>query len=214
MVPAVPPGTRVAIVDDDPVFLRTLETFLRGAGLAVEAFRSAGDFLARGAGPRPECVVLDLDMPGLSGLELQEALGAREEGPPVVFVSGMADVPSSVKAMHRGAVDFLTKPFPREELLAAIGRAVERSARRRAEGEERQALAARLARLSPRERQVCALVVQGLLNKQIGAELGTSENTVKVHRSRAMHKLGASALPDLVRLLDRARELGIGGGKG
>jgi RNA polymerase sigma factor (sigma-70 family) len=214
MPPVVPPGTRVAIVDDDPVFLRTLETFLRGAGLAVEPFRSAGDFLARGAAAPLQCVVLDLDMPGLSGLELQEALGARGDAPPVVFVSGMADVPASVKAMHLGAVDFLTKPFPRDELLSAIGRAVLRAASRRAEDEERRALAARLARLSPRERQVCDLVVQGLLNKQIGAELGTSENTVKVHRSRAMHKLGASALPDLVRLLDRARELGVVGGKG
>ncbi len=203
---ALPPGTRVCIVDDDPAFLRTLETFLRGVGLEVEAYRSAPAFLARPAENPPACLILDLDMPDLSGLELQEALGRSGVGPPVVFVSGAADVPSSVKAMRGGAVDFLTKPFPRQDLLLAIEEAVAREARERAERDEIARLTALLGKLTARERQVCDLVAQGLPNKQVGALLGTTENTVKIHRSRAMRKLGVGSLPELVRILDRVRK--------
>jgi len=205
---AIAPGTRVCVVDDDLVFLRTIEAFLRSAGLEVEAFRSARAFLARSPGVPPACLVLDLDMPELSGLELQEALGRSGAGPPVVFVSGAADVPSSVKAMLGGAVDFLTKPFPRQALLSAIEDAVAREARERSEREESARIAALLAGLTARERQVCDLVAEGLPNKQVGALLGTTENTVKIHRSRAMRKLRVGSLAELVRLLDRARKPG------
>jgi len=202
---ALPRGTRVCVVDDDPAFRRTLEGFLRAAGLEVETFGSPGEFLAHPSGPATACLVLDLQMPGMSGLELQEALAGAAATLPIVFVSGTADVRSSVKAMRSGAVDFLEKPFDGAELLQAIERAVARGAAERTERESRAEGRSLLERLTPRERQVCDLVAQGLLNKQIAALMGTSEHTVKVHRAHALQKLGANSVPDLVRLLDRSR---------
>ncbi|HTP50249.1 MAG TPA: response regulator [Anaeromyxobacteraceae bacterium] len=202
---ALPLGTRVCVVDDDPAFRRTLEGFLRAAGLEVETFGSPGEFLARPSGPATACLVLDLQMPGMSGLELQEALAGAAATLPIVFVSGTADVRSSVKAMRSGAADFLEKPFDGAELLQAIERAVARGAAERAERQSRAEGRSLLERLTPRERQVCDLVAQGLLNKQIAALMGTSEHTVKVHRAHALQKLGANSVPDLVRLLDRSR---------
>ncbi len=198
-------GTRVCVVDDDPAFRRTLEGFLRAAGLEVESYRTPAEFLSRPAGNPAACLVLDLQMPGMSGLEVQDAIAKAELSLPIVFVSGTADVRSSVRAMRSGAVDFLEKPFDGGQLLAAIERAVARAGRERAERESRDEARALLARLTPRERQVCDLVAQGLLNKQIGAVVGSSEHTVKVHRANALLKLGAGSVPDLVRLLERAR---------
>ena len=198
-------GTRVCVVDDDPAFRRTLEGFLRTAGLDVESYRTPAEFLARPDASTAACLVLDLQMPGMSGLEVQEALAKTDLSLPIVFVSGTADVQSSVRAMRSGAVDFLEKPFDGSQLLAAIERAVARAEQERREREQRDEARALWERLTPRERQVCEMVAQGLLNKQIAAVVGSSEHTVKVHRANALLKLGASSVPDLVRLLDRAR---------
>jgi FixJ family two-component response regulator len=203
----LPAGTRVCVVEDDPIFRRTLVSFLGGEGLAVQDFSSAEDYLARRPAEPPHCLVLDLEMPGLSGLELQRVLAGSGPAAPVVFVSGAGDVPTSVAAMRQGAVDFIQKPFPRQALLDAMASAVARSARLASDREELAGLEARLAALSPRERQVADLVVQGLLNKQVAGALGTTESTVKVHRTRLMEKLGLESLPELVRLLDRVRVL-------
>jgi len=195
----------VCVVDDDPAFRRTLEGFLRAAGLDVESFRSPGEFLANPSGPATACLVLDLQLPGMTGLELQDVLAKAGQSLPIVFLSGAADVRSSVQAMRSGAVDFLEKPFEGAQLLEAIERAVARGSAERTEREARGEARSLLERLTPRERQVCDLVAQGLLNKQIAALLGTSEHTVKVHRAHALQKLGAESVPDLVRLLDRSR---------
>lgn len=203
-MPSLPPGTVVHVVDDDDAFRRVLQGFLRSAGLEVHAFRSPADYL-RGVATEPACLVLDLEMPGMTGLALQEALERAGRRVPVVFLSGTADVRSSVQAMRAGAVDFLEKPIDGAQLLEAVERAVARGAAERAEEAERRAARDRLDRLTPREREVCDLVAQGLLNKQIGARLGTAEHTVKVHRGRAMEKLGVGSVPELVRLLDRSR---------
>ena len=200
-----PPGTRVAIVDDDAELRRSLELLLRSAGLDVSAFRSAQEYLDRPPARPVDCIVLDLELPGPSGLDLQKEL-ATTEGPPIVFLSGTADVAQSVRAMRGGAVDFLTKPFEPSELLGALGRAV---ARGRREGESRAARARareRLAALTPRERQVADLVVQGLLNKEIAALIGVGEQMVKVHRQHAMQKLGVETPVDLSKLLETARD--------
>jgi RNA polymerase sigma factor (sigma-70 family) len=200
-------GARLGVVDDDPVFRRTLVGCLQGAGYQVDEYEAATDYLRRRPTAPHDVLVLDVDMPGLSGLELQAALGSGAAAPPVVFVSGTADIPQSVRAMHQGAVDFLVKPFQQEQLLEAVRRALSRGSRERAEALELRALEEALARLTERERMVCELVAQGLLNKQVAGSLGTTENTVKVHRTRAMEKLGVSSLPDLVRLLERIRLL-------
>jgi FixJ family two-component response regulator len=194
------------VVDDDPVFRRTLAAALQSAGHQVDEYDAATDYLARRPAAQHDALVLDVDMPGLGGLELQAILG-ESGGPPILFVSGSSSVPQSVAAMRRGAVDFLVKPFVREQLLEAVGRALSRSARARAAALELEQLDAAFGRLTDRERMVCDLVAKGLLNKQVAASLGTTENTVKTHRTRAMEKLGATSLPDLVRLLERWRLL-------
>jgi FixJ family two-component response regulator len=193
----------VFLVDDDPSILRALTRLLRAGGHQVSAFRSPGDFLAQHDASVPGCVVLDLAMPGLSGLELQTALAAAGCHRPIVFISGHGDIPSSVRAMKAGAVDFLTKPVSEENLLAAIERAMERDRLVRDARAELQAIGERLNRLTPREREVFQHVVAGQLNKQIAADLGTVEKTVKVHRSRVMEKMGVRSLADLVRIAER-----------
>lgn len=195
-------GPTVFVVDDDTSVLRALARLLRAAGYAVEAHASPRAFLER-APSQPGCVVVDLRMPEVGGLELQEELERRGCALPLVFLTGHGDVSSSVRAMKAGAIDFLTKPCDDTDLLAAVERALLRDANARAARREQRALKARFEALTPREREVCLRVAQGLLNKQIAAELGAAEKTVKVHRGRVMEKLGVESVAELVRLVDR-----------
>ena len=190
----------VRIVDDDASFLTALARMLRAAGFAVKTFASAEEFLTRPELEAPGCVLVDLQMPGLSGLELQEALAKDGHGLPVVFLSGHGDIPTTVQAMRRGAEDFLTKRAPKAEVLAAVQRALERDARERAARARRDAVHARFAALTPREREVLQHVVQGQLNKQIAYDLGIHERTVKLHRTALMNKLGAHSTAELTKL--------------
>jgi FixJ family two-component response regulator len=194
----------VFVVDDDERVLRALARLVKSAGLPVETFASPKELLSRGRPDEAGCIVLDLRMPELDGLQVQQALAGAGFTMPIVFLSGYGDVASSVQAMKAGAVDFLTKPADEEALLAAIRRAVARDAAARAQRHERDSLRARFELLTPREREVCALVVAGLRNKQIAEQLGTAEKTVKIHRGQVMHKLGAPSLAGLVRMVDRA----------
>lgn len=187
----------VSVVDDDALVLRSLGRLLRSAGFAVRTFPSALEFLAD---QRADvgCVVIDLSMPGIGGLEVQRAVACSTDPRPVVFISGCGDVESSVAAMKAGAVDFLVKPVDEQVLLAAVRSAVERNRAARAAHDERSSIDRRLATLTPREREVFVRVVEGKLNKQIAAELGTAEKTIKVHRARMMRKMGADSLAGLV----------------
>ena len=169
----------------------------------MEAHASPRAFLERAPADRPGCVVVDLRMPELSGLDLQEELSRRGVSLPLVFLTGHGDVPSSVRAMKAGAIDFLSKPCDDTDLLAAVERALARDAEARAARAEKDAIQALFSALTPREREVCLLVAQGLLNKQIAAELGAAEKTIKVHRGRVMGKLGVESVAELVRLVDR-----------
>jgi FixJ family two-component response regulator len=195
---------RVYLVDDDSSVRRALTRLLHASGYPAEAFESAEVFL-QSARPAdiPSCLVVDLRMPGLSGLELQAVLLEQGFDISLVFISGRADVESGIRAMKGGAVDFLEKPFSDESLLAALRRGLERDADRCADRAQRAVLEARLGTLTRRERDVFGLIVTGLLNKQVGATLGTTEKTVKVHRSRVMQKMGASSLAELVRMADK-----------
>lgn len=193
----------VFLVDDDPSVLRALSRLLQAAGHQVSTFRSSEAFLAAHDPATPGCVVLDLAMPGLNGLELQKALAESGCRRPIVFVTGRGDVPSSVRAMKAGAVDFLTKPVSEEDLLAAIQRAIEQDRLMRQARAELQAIAERFSTLTPREREVLQHVVAGRLNKQIAANLGTVEKTIKVHRSRVMEKMGVHTVADLVRMAEK-----------
>jgi FixJ family two-component response regulator len=201
-------GGRVFLVDDDASVRRALSRLLQAAGLEVASFPSAEALLLALETREPACVVADLRMPGLTGLELQDELTRRGLHLPVLFISGHADVTSSVRAMKGGAVDFLEKPFEDTDLLDAIKRALVRYRDAEAARREMETLEARAARLTPREREVFALVASGLLNKQVGYELGTTEKTIKVHRARVMEKMEADSLADLVRM---AASLGITG---
>jgi len=187
-------------VDDDAPVRRALSRLLRTATLHVEVFPSAEGFLDGATlDPGPSCLVVDLQMPGLTGLQLQDEMRRRGFEVPIVFISGHADVPSSVRAMKGGAVDFIQKPVEADELLRVVAHALERDRRGREARAQRELLEARLARLTPRERQVFALVVTGLGNKQVGWELGATEKTIKVHRARVMEKMEAGSLAELVR---------------
>lgn len=180
-------------MDDDDAVLAAIGRLLRGSGLQVRTFASPQAFLAQHAAQDRGCLVLDLSMPGTSGLELQEALAAEDCPLPVVFLSGHGDVVSSVRAMKAGAVDFLTKPFEAEALIAAVRQAL-----------DRDCVSARVASLTPREREVLGHLVEGKLNKQIAAALGASEKTIKVHRARVLQKMAARSIAALVRMTERA----------
>src|SRR5262245_19194521 len=199
-------GQTVYLVDDDASVRRALTRLLRSAGYEVKAFASARDFLAdlRPAGGAPVALVLDVRLPGLSGMDLQSELQTRDTILPIIFITGHGDVPTSVKAMKAGAVDFLSKPVKEAELLGAIEQALSRAAHDYAERLDRDEIKRRTANLTPREREVMALVARGLLNKQIAFELGTVEKTIKVHRARMMDKMQVSSLAELVRITERA----------
>ena len=194
----------VFVVDDDPSVRKSLTRVLTSAGYRVETFASAGDFMARTPSADACCVVLDVSMPGLTGLHLQEALVGAGRRMPIVFITGHGDIPMSVQAMKAGAVDFLTKPFAIATLVAAVERAVAKGVKDRGEEDRTAEALARVARLTPRETEVFALVVTGMLNKQIADRLGVGEKTVKVHRARVMEKMEAGSVAELVRLADRA----------
>ena len=193
----------VFVVDDDPSVRKSLTRLIGAAGYAVEAFASAREFLARERYLGPGCLVLDVRMPGLTGLDLQEALAGARRRMSIVFVTGHGDISMSVKAMRSGAVDFLTKPVDGQVLLDAIERAVTRNVQDRDEEARATEVQERVQMLTPRETEVFALVVTGMLNKQIAFELGISEKTVKVHRARVMEKMRTSSVAELVRLADR-----------
>jgi RNA polymerase sigma factor (sigma-70 family) len=193
----------VYVVDDDDSIRTSLSRLLTAAGIPVRTFPSADDFLERCPANVAGCLLLDLSMPGCSGLELQERLAELDRLLPVVFLTGYGDVPSSVRAMKSGAIDFLTKPVAKRDLLAAIRTAFERDEARRRREAVQVDLRTRIRRLTPREEQVIRLVARGLLNKQVAAELGTVEKTVKVHRARALAKLEINSVAELVTLLER-----------
>jgi FixJ family two-component response regulator len=198
------PDAAVYVVDDDESVRKSLARLIRSVGLHVETYPSAQAFLDTPRGDRPSCLILDLRLPGASGLELQSALGGAARTLPIIFISGVATVPASVRAMKGGALDFLQKPFDEAELLDRIGQALSRSHEARAEHARRAAVQRRLDALTPRERQVLELVVTGKLNKQIAAELGAAEKTIKIHRGRVMRKMQADSVADLVRMMHTA----------
>lgn len=193
----------VFVVDDDDSTRTSLANLVRSVGLRVLTFASARAFLASERPDLPSCLVLDVRLPGLSGLDLQTKLTEAGSEPPIVFITGHGDIPMSVQAMKAGAVEFLSKPFREQQLLDAIGQGLERDRKRRGERASHAQLEQRYQLLSGRERSVFALVVSGLANKQIAAELGTSEATVKLQRQHVMQKMQASSLPALVRMADR-----------
>jgi len=193
----------VFVVDDDPSVRKSLGRLLKSAGYRAEAFATAREFLRRGACPEPSCLVLDMQLPDLNGLELQQVLAKTDHALPIIFISGHGDIPTSVRAMKNGALDFLSKPVAARDLLRVIGEALERSRRERKDHLEISAIQKRLAHLTPREYEVLCSVVAGKLNKQIAAELGVGEKTVKVHRGRVMEKMEADSVAELVRLAER-----------
>lgn len=194
-------GSRVvALIDDDESLRRALARRLRAAGHVVEAFATPQEFLERGGGVALGCVITDLQMPGMSGLDLQAVLSAAAADVPFIFISGHGDVTTGVAAMRAGAVHFLQKPFSDDEILTAIGEALALAAERAVARHARDVAAQAHASLTPREREVFALVVEGLMNKVIADRLGVAEKTVKVHRSRVMDKMGARSVADLVRM--------------
>ncbi|HWC75005.1 MAG TPA: response regulator [Gemmatimonadales bacterium] len=198
-------GGRVFVVDDDASVRKSLERLLSSVGYRVQTFESARDFLGRPQAPAdgPQCLILDIRMPGISGLDLQTSLRSSGANIPIIFSTGFGDVTSSVRAMKIGAVDFLTKPIDEEELLAAVERGLMLDAEMRRVDALMMTLTNRQSRLTPRENQVFGLVVTGMLNKQIAGRLGTCERTIKVHRARIMKKMEANSVADLVRMADR-----------
>jgi len=203
IVPSDDANATVVVIDDDPEVREALQGLLRTVGLRAELFASVTDFLNSARPDLPGCLVLDVRLPGRSGLEFQNDLAKAQVHLPIIFVTGYADVPMSVRAMKAGAVEFLTKPIRPQELLDAIHRAIEQDRARRDREQVTGDLRGRLETLTRRERQVMALAVAGRLNKQIAAEIGLSEATVKLHRGQVMRKMRARSLADLVRMGDR-----------
>jgi FixJ family two-component response regulator len=195
----------VFVVDDDISVRESLELLLRHEGLGVETFVSAQEFLDRPCATVPNCLVLDLSLPGLNGLELQKRVATERHEMPIIFITGHGDIPTTVQAMKAGAVEFLTKPFGDEVLLNAVRNSLERSRILLDRQAEIGSLKARYAHLTPREREVMVLVVAGLANKEVGSELGISEITVKAHRGSMMRKMKAESLAELVRMAARLR---------
>lgn len=195
----------VYLVDDDVGVLKALSRLLRAGGYEVKSYARPQEFLDQHDPAIPGCAVLDVAMPSLDGLELQQALTAGGSYRPIIFITGKGDVPTSVRAMKAGAVDFLTKPMKDTDLLEAIRRAQNREAEVRQRSSELESIEAKIRTLTPREREVLSHVVAGRLNKQIAGDLGTVEKTIKVHRSRMMEKLGVRTVADLVRLAEKAQ---------
>ncbi len=200
--PSSPPpsGPVVHVVEDDDDTRRATARFLSAAGYAVQTYGSAAEFLAQMPIAQPGCVVLDVQLPGASGLELHETLASAADVLPVVFVTGHGDIPMSVRAIKGGAVDFLTKPVPGDVLLAAITQAIARDARQREVRAREREVLTRYERLTPREREVFAHLISGQLNKQVAFDLGTTERTIKAHRHSIMQKLEADSIADLIRV--------------
>jgi FixJ family two-component response regulator len=195
----------VFIVDDDVSVRESLELLIRNEGWQAETFASAQEFLDRPRAPLPSCLILDVSLPGLNGLELQQRVAVERTDMPIIFITGHGDIPMTVRAMKAGAIEFLTKPFSDEALLNAIRQALQRSRLALSQEAEIRQLRNSYALLTPRERQVMALVVSGLLNKQIGGELGISEITVKAHRGQVMQKMKADSLASLVKMAAKLR---------
>jgi FixJ family two-component response regulator len=203
--PMLDAGPIVYVVDDDISVRESLELLIRCAGWQPETFSSGQEFLARPRALIPSCLVLDFSLPGLTGLEVQKRVAVERSDIPIIFITGYGDVPMTVQAMKAGAVEFLTKPFSEDAMLTGIRGALEHSRAALSREAEMRVLQDRYASLSRRERQVMALVVSGLLNKQIGGELGISEITVKAHRGAVMQKMKADSLADLVRMAPKLR---------
>ena len=197
------PDSIVYVVDDDSSVREAIKSLIRSVGLRVETFGTAQEFLKSARPDAPGCVVLDVRLPGLSGLDLQRELAANGINLPVIFITGHGDIPMSVRAMKAGALEFLTKPFRDQDLLDAILQALERDLSARQQRSETAELRERFDSLTAREREVMGLVVSGLLNKQIAGELGTSEVTIKIHRSQVMKKMSAGSLAELVRMTEK-----------
>jgi FixJ family two-component response regulator len=198
------PNSLVFVIDDDASVRKGLARLFRSAGYKSEIFESASDFLARPPHSGPSCVIVDVQMPGLNGIELQEDLIRRRREEQLVFITGHGDIPMCAQAMKAGAVDFLRKPFRDDELLQCVQNALIRSAEQRRRSAEKNEARRLLDLLTSREFEVMQLVITGMLNKQIAGDLGTAEKTVKVHRGRVMQKLGITSVPELVRLVHRA----------
>jgi len=197
-------GPVVFIIDDDPSVRRSLERLMKSVGLVAESFASAREFLQRGHWAETGCLVLDVRMPEISGLDLQEQLARAGIFLPIIFISGHGTVPMSVRAMKAGATDFLLKPFDEQDLLDSVQRAIDQAGREKAQRDEKQEIRERVGALTPREHEVFSLVISGFMNKQIADRLKTSEKTVKVHRASIMAKMDARTLADLVRMAEKA----------